>query len=497
MAARDAGRREADPRHDVWDAVLASAPWIADHVSGISVKNGISLADTVAQFHAAAVIGGFPLDADQLTALLSSHPNGAFGSHADSQTFADDVRKLWAKFSDQAAEALKNEQQKRDLIDALSIEAWCDLDLPPQVRFLGDVITDTSRVFFVGQTGIGKSLLIYGAAANLAAGLSFMHWHCDRPARVLIVDGEMSARMIQRRSRLLRQHQPRIPPGNLLIYSLQRADEFVRRFPQLGPPKPLNHEEGQSWLLGLIDLTQPHIIFLDNVMSLLDGVQKEEETWQQTLPLVLAITARGKSQVWADHTGWNTARQYGTSTKGWLFDAVGLLQTPERAKGGEKETVFDISFDPPGGKARNRDPDHWGDFSPHRLRLTADGWSSEPLASDKSDHAADRRFGKLGPENRQMFDNIANLLAAGAGEKVSPEPAMAPLYAVRRQTLRASNIRAGWHAEGDIASLASSKEQLASNPALNQRGMDHEHKALTRLKDKRLIGFTREWVWLL
>jgi hypothetical protein len=236
-----------------------------------------------------------------------------------------------------------------------------------------------------------------------------MHWHCDRPARVLIVDGEMSARMIQRRTRLLRRQQPRIPPGNLMIYALQRAEEFVRHFPQLGPPKHLNTEEGQNWLLALIDLVQPDIVFLDNVMSLIAGVQKDEETWQQTLPLVLAITARGKSQVWADHTGWNTARQYGTSTKAWPFDAVGVLLRPSGIAAGERETVFDISFDPPGGKARNRDPDHWSDFSPHRLRLTADGWSSELLdsaASQRGRTAKDQRFGKLGVPARSMFKTI-------------------------------------------------------------------------------------------
>jgi hypothetical protein len=147
MAAHDAGRHEADPAHDVWDAVLASAPWVADHVSGRSVRNGISLADTVANFHAAAVIGGFEMDADQLTALLGSYPQGAFGSCTGSQTFADDVGKLWGECSERAAELLKTQQQKRDLINALGVEACCDLDLPPQVRFLGDVVTDTSRVF--------------------------------------------------------------------------------------------------------------------------------------------------------------------------------------------------------------------------------------------------------------------------------------------------------------------------------------------------------------
>ena len=34
---------------------------------------------------------------------------------------------------------------------------------------------------------------------------------------------------------------------------------------------------------------------------------------------------------------------------------------------------------PADGKARNRDPDRWTDFAPHRIRLNDTGWSYEPI----------------------------------------------------------------------------------------------------------------------
>jgi hypothetical protein len=266
------------------------------------------------------------------------------------------------------------------LLAALAVRAWCDLPLPSLRRLLGDVVTEASRVFLVGATGIGKTLFAYAIAAALAAGCRFLHWSCDGPVRVLVIDGEMSPRMIKKRAQLILRHQVDVPAGNLLIYSLQRADEFAARFPQLGKPAPLNTDEGREWLLRMIALLQPDVVILDNVMSLIAGVMKEEEPWQQTLPLVLGITAIGKAQIWLDHTGWNSDRQYGTSTKGWFFDAIGvLLRPPEEAKVGERETCFDLSFDAPSGKARNRDPDRWIDFAPHRIRLNDDGWSSEPI----------------------------------------------------------------------------------------------------------------------
>jgi hypothetical protein len=392
----------------------------------------------------------------------------------------------------------EDRQPDYDLMNALSIYAWLERPLPTLKRLLGDVVTQASRVFIVGATGIGKTLFVHGVAGAFADGKNFLHWKCDGPASVLIVDGEMSERMTKKRAQLLNKRYPNIPPTKLMIYSMQLAQEFARRFPQLGQPSPLNTAEGQDWLLNFIALVKPDVVILDNVMSLLAGVMKEEEPWVLTVPLVLGISALGIAQIWLDHTGWNTDRQYGGSVKAWLFDAVGVLLRPPAAAIGERETVFDISFDPPGGKARNRDPDNWHDFAPHRIRLTAEGWQSEPLdPAAQNGVAQDPRFGKLGPEIRQMFSSIENLLAAGSGEMVTPEPGMQRVNAITRRTLRASNIRLGWHREGDIAQLSTSEGQVESDPTLTQRGMDYEHKALTRLKDKGLIGFTRERVWLL
>ena len=206
-----------------------------------------------------------------------------------------------------------------------------------------------------------------------------------------------------------------VPHGNLLIYSLQRAGEFAARFPQLGQPAPLNTDNGRDWLLRMIALVQPDVVILDNVMSLIAGVMKEEEPWQQTLPLVLGITALGKAQIWLDHTGWNSDRQYGTSTKGWFFDAIGvLLRPPEDVDVGKRETCFDLSFDPPSGKARNRDPDRWTDFAPHRIRLNDNGWSFEPVERQARGRGKGSGNGKVQPAVQLFHDALIDALAVAS-----------------------------------------------------------------------------------
>jgi hypothetical protein len=146
-------------------------------------------------------------------------------------------------------------------------------------------------------------------------------------------------------------------------------------------------------------------------MSLIAGVMKEEEPWAQTLPLVLGITALGKAQIWLDHTGHNSDRQYGTSTKGWFFDAIGVLvRPPEDVKLGERETCFDLSFEPPSGKARNRDPDRWTDFAPHRIRLTDGGWSSDLI--ERTNRGKGK--GKVEPAIQLFHDALMDALAVAS-----------------------------------------------------------------------------------
>ena len=109
-------------------------------------------------------------------------------------------------------------------------------------------------------------------------------------------------------------------------------------------------------------------------MSLITGDQKDELPWSDTLPLVAELTDRRIGQVWCDHTGHNTDRQYGSSTKAWRFDAVGVMTAPPGATD-PKSVTFNLSFHFP-GKARRRTPDNWHDFEAIDVRLENDAWTA-------------------------------------------------------------------------------------------------------------------------
>jgi len=265
-----------------------------------------------------------------------------------------------------------------DLRDLLSIEAWSVRPSTPPTRFLGDLVTRTTRMFLVGRTGSGKTMLGFAMACGMASGSGFLDWRSDRPARVLYVDGEMPSELIRARSiDALRRAGCSLPAGNLMIFGRDMEDELAIRFPTLGRMPPLNTEAGHNFIHALIAmLGGVDVVIFDNVMSLISGDQKDEIPWSETLPLISSLTAKQIGQVWLDHTGHTGDRQYGSSTKAWRFDAVGVMTPLNETDRGE--VAFKLSFDQP-GKARRRTPENWRDFEACTIRLRDDRWTSEFL----------------------------------------------------------------------------------------------------------------------
>src|SRR5208282_6585388 len=145
----------------------------------------------------------------------------------------------------------------------------------------------------------------------------------------------------------------------------------------------LNTDAGRQWLAAVIAALEnagwkPDVIIFDNVMSLLEGVQRDEEAWAAMMPTVRDITRQGIGQVWIDHTGHNRDRQYGSSTKAWAFDAVGVMKPLPTEQQGSADVAFELSFEAPHGKARRRNPDNTVDFETCVIRLEHDVWTSEP-----------------------------------------------------------------------------------------------------------------------
>jgi hypothetical protein len=132
------------------------------------------------------------------------------------------------------------------LCEKLSLDAWATRSLPEPEPLLGDLVTKTTRTFFVGATGLGKTMFGLAMAHGIASGKGFMHWRSKRPARVLYLDGEMPGELIKARAKdLLRRDGSLENPENLLIFARASEAAVAETFHEIGRMSPLNTTDGQ------------------------------------------------------------------------------------------------------------------------------------------------------------------------------------------------------------------------------------------------------------
>lgn len=273
---------------------------------------------------------------------------------------------IWAPHSETENEPPPDSEPKAKFnLDGipLHIDDWLKRDLPRPDKLIGEWLTSTSRAILNAETGLGKTNFGMALGGHGSAGVDFLHWRVERPIRVLYVDGEMSNRLLKLRAadvvRRLSAH-----PKGLHLLSRQDAPEMP----------PLNTEAGAAFIHEVIDrIGGIDMIELDNIMSLISGSMKDEEAWQQTLPLIDSLTRRCIGQIWIHHTGYDTSHGYGTKTREWQMDTV-LIGTA--AKRADTDVSFTIEFP----KARERTPETRRDFEPATIALINDKWISSAAA---------------------------------------------------------------------------------------------------------------------
>jgi hypothetical protein len=268
----------------------------------------------------------------------------------------------------------------------LSAREWLERDLPGVDRLLGEWITTTSRILLSADTGLGKTSFSMAIAACAAVAVPFLHWQAHRVTRVLYMDGEMSRRLLKLRIEDVVRRLGQVPTS---LFFLNREDfeEF----------EPLNTPGGQLFLDGFIEqIGGVDLIIFDNVMALLDGDQKDEESWTRVLPLINSLTKRGIGQIWINHTGHDASRSYGSKTKEWRMDTTIHLSAIKR-------NDADISFSLEFRKARERTPDNRADFEDVIITLLDDEWTS-------STPPAEQFKPKPGTFNAKLLEILTELL---------------------------------------------------------------------------------------
>ena len=248
----------------------------------------------------------------------------------------------------------------------LTLAQWAARKIPKRDLLLGSVFSTTTRSLLSADTGIGKTHLGFALGIHMAAGQGFCHWRAHRPARVLVVDGEMSSELVQER---LADAERRLGSRPDTFYCLCKED--VEDMP------PLDTEGGQKWLDAFIaHLGGVDFLILDNIMSLTVGNLKEEEDWRLVLPWLRSLTKRRVGTLLVNHTGHDKTRDYGTRTRLWQVDTAMVATKLENR---QEDIAFRLEF----VKARQRKPTNRADYETVDVILDNDQWRTQAAKETK------------------------------------------------------------------------------------------------------------------
>jgi hypothetical protein len=277
--------------------------------------------------------------------------------------------------------AALNHEGWRHAAPPLTLEEWLKRDLPKPDLLLPWLST-TTRVLMFGPTGTGKTTFGIALGMRAAAGHGFLHWQSTRKARVLLIDGEMSRRLLLER---LATEAKRlgVAPEGMHVLSHEDIEDFA----------PLNTLQGQAQIewqiarIGKLDL-----ILFDNVACLLAGNMKETEQWAATMPWVKSLTRRSIGQLWLHHANEEN-KSYGDKTREWSMDTVLHMEAAERP---DTDVSFLLKFE----KARERTPENRAAFANTKVALVNDQWTSDvAITSIKQ---------KISPLGKKFHDALVN-----------------------------------------------------------------------------------------
>jgi putative DNA primase/helicase len=213
--------------------------------------------------------------------------------------------------------------------------------------------------------GIGKTHFAHGVAWAVASGGIYLRWTTPAGAlRVVLLDGEMPATLLQERLRAVVTASGLTPPLNDYL-RIAAADLRREGLPDLADPS------AQPFYDDII--ADASLVVVDNLSTLCRALKENDaDSWAPVQAWCLSLRRQGKSVLLVHHDGKNGG-QRGTSKKEDILDTViGLRRPPDyEASQGAR---FEIHFE----KARG----FFGDEAePFEARLVGERWQEGQIKS--------------------------------------------------------------------------------------------------------------------
>ena len=235
----------------------------------------------------------------------------------------------------------------------------------PREMVLGPWLPGKGLAMIYGLRGAGKTHLSLGIAYAVATGGAFLRWQAPRPRRVLIIDGEMPAVVLQERMAnivAMANLEPPSPDG-LRFLPMDLHD---------GGGLDLSNDRCHARLEAVIDGAD--LLIVDNISTLASGGgrENEAESWTPIQQWALHQRRSGRSVLFIHHAG-KGGQQRGTSRREEVLDTVIALRRPTDYQP-DQGARFELHYE----KARGL---HGDDANPFEASLGDGGiWTTRDLA---------------------------------------------------------------------------------------------------------------------
>jgi hypothetical protein len=250
-------------------------------------------------------------------------------------------------------------------LKCLNGEEFLVAKFPPREIILAPWLPAKGLAMIYAPRGIGKTWVALGVAHAIASGSPFLRWKVTTPRRVLHIDGEMPAALLQDRyAAIVAASGADAPAENFRIVA---ADFQPDGLPDLADP------EAQGFYDSVI--ADANLIIVDNLSTVARGLRENEaDSFAPLQGWLLRQRAGGRSVLVVHHAGKNGG-QRGTSRKEDALDSILSLTRPPGYDAAEGAR-FEVRY----SKSRG----FWGeDTEPFEARLIDGRWiTSEIVAGD-------------------------------------------------------------------------------------------------------------------
>lgn len=227
----------------------------------------------------------------------------------------EDIEKVLSQTTSKLALVQQSLNQSESL-KSVSIFDFLAQEIKPRRLLLSPWLPEQGLAMIYAKRGVGKTFVGLNIAYALASGGAFLVWKAEKPTRVLYIDGEMPASVMQQRLAAIVE----VHDKEATCFEILTPDMLKYGMPDLSTV------EGQQSIEHLVE--KADVIIVDNISTLCRKTNENEaDGWLPVQEWALRLRTQGKSVIFIHHASKNGG-QRGTSKREDVLDTVIVLKHP-------------------------------------------------------------------------------------------------------------------------------------------------------------------------